>query len=419
MEFSHKNIFSSVGAAEFILILICLTAPLQAVELRIGLQTGIKDITLSSPGGFKVFVTDNPEVYTIRQNSLRVTLEQGNFIASHRRYTETSGLRIKACGGGYLSIGSRRYRGEFMISKHDGSFSVINLIELEDYLRGVVPSESPASFELEAMKAQAVVARTYVLGNLGRHQSDGFDLCSSEHCQAYGGMSNEKAEADKAVFETKGMVLSYNGLLAEAVYHSSCGGHTSSASTVWGGKGYPYLTEVECEYCKDAPHSKWEYRISRERLAEALRRKGSIQDNFLKIEVLETDDGGRVKLLSVNQNLINANTLRTMIGSDKIYSNCFKIYENEPNYEMVHGVSLEEKVNHIIDKYEKSQKGEKSDEIIFLGYGSGHGVGLCQWGANGMARLGTDYCTILSKYYPGTRMVKFSRGTLGQQLVKR
>jgi stage II sporulation protein D len=170
----------------------------------------------------------------------------------------TQGTRVETLPGRWLSISTdgsgvvaqgHRYRGRILIYLNDrGSLNLINELPLEEYLRGVVPSEmGPAEFpELEALKAQAVAARTYALKNLGEFAREGYDICSSPRCQVYGGMDVEHPLSSRAVTETAGQVLLYRGELVDALYSSTCGGHTEDADVIFPLKEEPYLKGVPC-----------------------------------------------------------------------------------------------------------------------------------------------------------------------------
>jgi len=156
---------------------------------------------------------------------------------------------IRAPAGGGLRVDGRRYRGAILVYLNDrGRLNVINRLRVEDYLRGVVPSElGPGEYpELEALKAQAVAARSYTLRNLNGFEDEGYDLCGTPQCQVYGGMDMEHPLSDRAVAETRGEVLLYDGEIAEALYSATCGGHTENAEVVFPLKHAPYLRGVPC-----------------------------------------------------------------------------------------------------------------------------------------------------------------------------
>lgn len=152
-------------------------------------------------------------------------------------------LVIKPGEKGFISTKRRWYRGEFIIENRGGSLVVINNLPLEDYLLGVVPAEMPSKWSYEALKAQAIAARSYAIANRGKRASRGYDLKDTPEDQAYGGASSETATTNNAVMETKGVVITYNQKVIPAYYSASAGGHTVNAGAVWN-KDLPYLKSV-------------------------------------------------------------------------------------------------------------------------------------------------------------------------------
>ncbi len=164
---------------------------------------------------------------------------------SDRRFynTGTDYLIITPGVNGFVSTKEKWYRGNLIIKKTDEGLTIINDVGLEDYLLGVVPSEMPASWDIEALKAQAIAARSYTLANLGKRIFFGYDLKDTAEDQVYNGASAEKEKTNKAVLETKGKVLVYNGKIINASYCASAGGKTRLASEVWN-RELPYIHSV-------------------------------------------------------------------------------------------------------------------------------------------------------------------------------
>jgi len=150
---------------------------------------------------------------------------------------------VKPEQNGFVSVKHKWYRGEFIIYNQGGSLVVINKVDIENYIRGVVPSEMPSSWNYEAHKAQAIAARSYALANMGKRASHGYDLKDTPEDQAYGGATAEKSNTNKAVQETKDIVLIYNLKIIPAYYSASAGGQTSSSGDVWT-RNLPYLQSV-------------------------------------------------------------------------------------------------------------------------------------------------------------------------------
>ncbi len=179
----------------------------------------------------------------LRQPALNVTQGENSWKVAGRW------LALDAVNGGGIRVAGQRFRGRILVFLNDrGSLNLINELSLEDYLRGVVPKEmGPEIFDrIEALKAQAVAARTYTLHNLGEFSAEGYDICATPRCHVYGGMGSEHPVSDRAVAETAGQVLIYQGKPIDALYTSTCGGHTEDVSVVFPLKDYPYLVGVPC-----------------------------------------------------------------------------------------------------------------------------------------------------------------------------
>ena len=187
-----------------------------------------------------------------------------------------------------------RYRGGFEYTVSGGGLQVVNVVDLEDYVKGVLPSEMSPSWDLEALKAQAVCARTYAVMTT-KHASDGFDLCATTHCQAYSGVSGAEDSTDRAVDETAGECLYYGGELAEAYYHSSDGGATEDAENVWG-TDVPYLLGKEDPYEAQTsiPSYSWTVTYTWEELTWVLQNSGYDIGDVVDAYVSEYTDLGNV-----------------------------------------------------------------------------------------------------------------------------
>lgn len=269
-------------------------------------------------------------------------------------------------------------------------------IELEEYLVGVVAAEMPASFDLEALKAQAVVARTYTLhrsrlygGGGCSRSAEPADICSdSAHCQAWVDPLTAFQELPpqraaeylnrirQAVKETSGEVIRHGGRLIEAVYHSTCGGQTEASEALWSGNSVPYLQSVACPFCQHSPHYRGEKLISHQDFAAAFEERLALPvTGFagLPLEVIEKTPGGRIGLLSVGGLTLEGSEMRRLLD---LPSTAFTLSWN-------------------------------SGGLLVMSRGNGHGVGFCQYGADGAASQGLDYRQIIEHYYPGAELSRF------------
>lgn len=279
---------------------------------------------------------------------------------------------------GLFWMDRRPYRGMVEVWNTSGGLQVINQVALEDYVRGVMKVEANPEWPVEALKTQAVVARTFALyERLGSPEAL-YHLQATTASQVYRGVSGEDPRTDRAVWETQGMVLAYRGRIIPAFYHAASGGWTEDAVEVWE-KRYPFIVGVEDPFSHEAPHHHWEERIPSFEIREALLTAGWRVGEILQIETVRRTRSGRVRWLRIWDGAgwlsINGKRFREILGPDRIRSTRFTIYPEGPAF-------------------------------LFVGQGWGHGVGLSQWGAKGMADLAYDYTRILKYYFPLAELVQ-------------
>ncbi len=276
--------------------------------------------------------------------------------------------KLGSMRGDLLVMGSR-YTGNIDVWKGDSGLYLINELPIEDYVKDVVAVEVGSNWDMEALKAQAVISRTYAVYQRKMNGNSIYHIASSVLHQVYKG-NNPDVRVAYAVTETSGEILTFDNRPIEAFYHSTCGGKTENPEDVFG-KSYPYLKSVESN-CEISPYSVWEKRIKLVEIEKALNLSG-----IKGISIKSYTSTNRVKQLDIIANsvitttTINATDIRKALGWSILPSTNFNITLN-------------------------------GDSIIFKGRGYGHGVGLCQWGALQMAREGKNYKEILSFFYPGT-----------------
>ena len=219
-----------------------------ANAMKIGLVDGVqetvvgvsKDSQLISPLHNKSFYTLRAmKPYAFKASGPTISIELNNQWFN----LNISRVVIKPPEKGFVSTKRKWYRGEFIIENRNGELTIVNSVPLEEYILGVVPSEMPSKWNYEALKAQAIAARSYAIANRGKRASRGYDLKDTPEDQAYGGASAETSSTNSAVMETKGIVITYNRKVIPAYYSSSAGGHTQNAGAVWN-KDLPYLKSV-------------------------------------------------------------------------------------------------------------------------------------------------------------------------------
>ena len=275
-----------------------------------------------------------------------------------------------------------------VIKVHLVSENVTQTLSLEDYVLGVMRAEGTVEPEPEALKALAITIRTYALKNSGRHASDGYDFCSTTHCQRFVGPAVTKdattsldTRISAAVRATKGQVLTDDrGQPIDAYFGASCGGESANIRNLWGVAPAFYLRGVHDEYCIAGPHAKWTDTISRADLLRAVQSdsRTNVGNRLDQVLVSKRDETGRAEFVT-----LEGERRKTIRGWD------FKIVVGR-----VLGWN--------ILKSSRFEVGRSGSNFVFRGSGFGHGLGLCQEGAHVMATRGASYQKILEKYFPGT-----------------
>jgi len=289
----------------------------------------------------------------------------------------TNRLLIKPKASGSVVINGRRFRGDIQLIKKDNlHLLAVNYIELEDYIQGILYHEASHYWPIEALKAQAIVCRTYAAYQIGENKSKDYDVTSDIYSQVYGGKTSERYRTNKAVAQTKGQILTYQDKIFPAYFHATCGGHTEEARLLWN-IDMPPLRGVTCGFCRASPHFRWHCVLDLKEIADKLTQSGYKIDNIQDIDTLDIDKSGRainLKFVSDNGELkISTKDFRHIFGPSIIRSTNFKVK--------------------VIDH-----------DAVFEGFGWGHGVGLCQWGAYFMAKTGSNAEEIIQYYYPGSQI---------------
>lgn len=298
-------------------------------------------------------------------------------------------LVVKSSDGRGIWVGQKRYSGILNLLVLDSEILVINILGIEKYLSSVVGSEMPAKWPLEALKAQAIASRTYALKQKGNPI---YDIDSTQKNQVYNGLESRTYKTARAVRSTRSLVLTYKNKLINALFHSSSGGMTENSQDVWKNE-YPYLSSVR-DFDRNNPKLQWKKKFSSGELQKLFPEIGGIK----KIEILNITNTGRVKNVKIfgkyGSDQISGVDIRKRMNLKSTFMR-FKFIEDK---------------KYISDNDNSNIPIEKT--LIVFGQGSGHGVGMSQWGARYMASKGQKAERILKHFYKGVGIKPFSKNYL-------
>jgi stage II sporulation protein D len=454
-----KKIFLFLGICIFSLLISTnniLSAEKQPI-LRVGIFLNQTEINIGGDGTFKIYNLKSNNLVSEEVNKIIKILPHDKGIEILGKGVYSGPIKIVPVGNIKIIVvfnGQKyRYRGniEIDIDKEHRKLNVINIIGIEEYLYGVLKKEISPRWPAEALKAQAVAARTFAIFNMNKYIDKGYNICASTNSQAYGGVNHEDPLTNKAVDETRGLIMAYKGKPINAVYHSDSGGYTEDSENVWG-SFLPYLRSVKSKFEEKVfpPYHTWTCSIDEKNLTKKLQKQGYKVNSVVSIEPVNKSETGRISELAFitdNNEVINmkANNFRSLIGADLIRSTLFSIKvigeeiniakDTEDKKEIEDKDEQKESMKEILEQKKdwtikellelmKKNKEEREKEkevkvseakivksntpltFIFSGSGNGHGVGMSQWGAYGMALQGSRYQDILKYYYQGINIIK-------------
>lgn len=340
------------------------------VRVLLGEVGGALEVTM--PGAHRGYLDAGPSFATAYGLSWPLTARGDTLYLDDEALAHA--LTLEPTDGGLMSYQGKSYRGGMRLIASEGRILIVNVLDLEEYLRGVVPAEMQASWPLEALKAQAVAARSYALTELAPEAD--YDICATVECQHYGGAGAEHARSDQAVLETAGQVITYGGRVATAYYHADSGGMLASGAEVWG-DDEPYLP-AQPDVPSSSPHGSWRYRLEPAAVAASLRAKGYDLGEVTGLRVLAYSDSGRVAQAEVQGARGSA------------------VLEGPELTKLLRDWGL------------KSTRFSMAEPLVAVGHGWGHGVGMSQYGALALAQAGYGYQQILAFYYPSTALQKLA-----------
>lgn len=290
---------------------------------------------------------------------------------------DPSAIEIRAA-----HLGPQRFKGRIEITAAQGRLRLIESTHWEDYVAGVVYAEAGESRSPEALKAQAIVSRTFALRHGQRHAADGYDLCSSTHCQVYRGRAEPSHPAASAAADTAGGVMRQDGQLIEAYYSANCGGQTATAGEIWPDDPRESHAGVRDDYCHSSPHSAWRFRMDKASVCHALRADP------------RTDPGRFVQQLRITRRGESGRAVRLVIEGERR-----KVVSGWQFRQALCKAFGWASVKSTLFRVTSDGK-----DFLIEGQGLGHGVGLCQTGAEAMARRGMTAASILRYYFPQARL---------------
>ena len=349
--------------------------------IQIGIAHGVRELTLTPEGRCTLRDEAAGEAHALLPlKAYRVESEGAGLRFGPYHITGPARL-VPLEPGATVVAGNGRYKGDLIVKPNgDETLTVIAELGVEDYLLGVLPREMEPNWPLQALKAQAVVARTFAYYHLGRYKRSGFDLTSDTRSQMYGGVGYESETVRRAVRETRGEVLGFRGALLAAYYHACCGGHTADYGMVWGhgAKAPAPLRGVKDRYCPKSALGRWTIFIPSAEVLAALQSRRLIGGRLKAFRMGRRDPAGYVRSFTAKVGgktmTVNSEDFRRAVGPTQLRSLRLR------------SVRL------------------RRGGVEFAGSGSGHGVGLCQWGARLQAQLGRTYEAILEYYFPGATL---------------
>lgn len=347
----------------------------------IRVQVGVTEapFQISSVGAFRVESHDK-SILASGSSLASITLKSvSGGIQFGGRVFKTPSLFIRSLGGPGIRYDKRVYKNGLEVKKREtGELLIINHIDLEHYLKGVIPFEANPNWPESTLEASAIVSRTFALFKMIEKRNQDFDVGSGVLSQVYAGENVRHDRTDQIVDRTRGVVLLYRGEIFPAYFHSASGGATTGASVVWPVKYHPALEGVVCEFCHSSKYDTWSVFISYADIEKVVREQGGFGVRGIStIKLMSYDKSGRPREMEVagrnGRFKPNFNEFRIWIGAQKLKSTLITRYLNQP------------------------EKGG----VTFWGRGWGHGVGLDQYGAKKMGELGYNAPQILEYFYPG------------------
>ncbi|NQS99788.1 MAG: SpoIID/LytB domain-containing protein [Candidatus Omnitrophica bacterium] len=356
--------------------------------VRVAVVTDAQAIKLSIRCPYQILALNtNQELYADRRLWRGTIVPTDSGIKINKLDFKIYGIRIQPSRSPGIYLNGRRFRGAVdIIRQADQTLIAINRLSVEEYIRGVLYHEVAPWWPMDALKAQAIVARSFALYQAKVNVHKDYDLVSTIYSQVYGGRTSERGRTTKAVRITDGEVLTYKNKIFPTFYHATCAGHTEAAKRLWK-INLPPLRGRECNFCERSPHFRWQKKIALRKIEEALGKKEIKVGLIESIQIVDRDVSGRVTELKIS----------STTGAVKVKGNQFRLAVG-PNIIRSTNFTLE----------------IKKKTAYFTGYGWGHGVGMCQWGAFFMSKKRFNAEQILDYYYTEAKIKKIDQITDAQ-----
>ncbi|WP_411355329.1 SpoIID/LytB domain-containing protein [Peptoniphilus harei] len=344
------------------------------IDIKVGksLSAG-ESLKVKSKSNLKVVTSDEQVINNTNNKEINIKFDGKNINLNGKNFKlnnfpQNGAFLISSDSPIYVDKIKRNYGGAISFRVNNKKLDIVNRVEMDEYLKGVLPKEMSPSFPMESLKAQALCSRSFAINNYNKFIKNGYNLDDTTRSQVYYGKDVEEKTTNKAVEETIGQVIKYDGKVAETIFCASSGGYTVASSEAWGGNSVPYLISKEDPY---SVHP-WKYELKNSDL-----KKLNLSDVF------------SVSLDYNNSNRVNNLTFSTSKGDVKIKATDFR-----------------KKIGNTIIKSTLFDVNVIGNKVFVSGKGYGHGVGMSQYGAVEMAKKGSNYKDIIEFYFPGTNIEK-------------
>lgn len=344
------------------------------IDIKVGksLSAG-ESLKVKSKSNLKVVTSDEQVINNTNNKEINIKFDGKNINLNGKNFNlnnfpQNGAFLISSDSPIYVDKIKRNYGGAISFRVNNKKLDIVNRVDMDEYLKGVLPKEMSPSFPMESLKAQALCSRSFAINNYNKFIKNGYNLDDTTRSQVYYGKDVEEKTTNKAVEETIGQVIKYDGKVAETIFCASSGGYTVASSEAWGGNSVPYLISKEDPY---SVHP-WKYELKNSDL-----KKLNLSDVF------------SVSLDYNNSNRVNNLTFSTSKGDVKIKATDFR-----------------QKIGNTIIKSTLFDVNVIGNKVFVSGKGYGHGVGMSQYGAVEMAKKGSNYKDIIGFYFPGTNIEK-------------